>query len=247
MLVFVHGWQGDRTVWRDVIAELGESVRAAAVDLPGSGDSADAPGPHTVERFARHVREAVAEQGLAPAVVVGHSMGAKVAVQLAIDAPDAVRGLVLVAPVPVTTAGFSERGEAYLRATAGDQEKVREWLRKTISENHAPETLERLCEVAGKAQPDAMRESLDSWMHTDLSHGAAAIDVPTLVIAPENDQPANARVKVAELVPNARFAMLPGAAHYTIVENPREVAALIRNWLDSLTSFDCGASRLRSE
>jgi pimeloyl-ACP methyl ester carboxylesterase len=72
---------------------------------------------------------------------------------------------------------------------------------------------------------------LDSWVHTDLSDQAAAIEVPVLVIAPENDQPDNARTKVADVVANASFSLLPGAAHYAIVENPREVANLIREWL----------------
>jgi non-heme chloroperoxidase len=235
-VVFVHGWQGDHTVWRDLIAELGDDVRAIAVDLPGSGDAAEADGPYNLKRFARHVREVIESQGLAPAVVVGHSMGAKVAVQLAIDAPGLVSGLVLVAPVAVTTAGFSERGEAYLRATAGDAARVREWLTKTIGQNHEPETLERLCRVAARANPGAMLESLDSWMHTDLSEHAKAINEPALVIAPENDQPDNARVKVADLLPNASFAVLARATHYAIVENPREVAAMIRAWLQQSIS-----------
>lgn len=230
-VVFVHGWQGDRTVWDDVIAELGDGVRAIALDLPGSGNAADAAGPYNLERFARHVREVIESQDLAPAIVVGHSMGAKVAVQLAIDAPQAVRQLILVAPVPLTMAGFSERGQAYLRATAGDAVKVREWLRKTVSQNYEPETLERLCNVAGKARPEAMVESLDSWMHTDLSEQARAINVPVLVIASENDQPDNAKAKVADVVSGASFALLPRAAHYAIVENPRDVANLIREWL----------------
>lgn len=230
-VVFVHGWQGDRTVWRDVIAALGDDVRAIALDLPGSGDASDAPGPYTLERFAAHVGDVVESQGLAPAVIVGHSMGAKVAVRLAIDAPELVRGLVLVAPVPVTTAGFSERGEAYLRATAGDPVRVREWLIKTVSKTPNAETLERLCCVAARARPEAMLESLDSWMHTDLAEQAKTIKVPVLVIAPENDQPENARAKVADLLPKASFAVLPSAAHYTIVENPREVVHVIREWL----------------
>jgi pimeloyl-ACP methyl ester carboxylesterase len=231
VLVFVHGWQGDRTVWNEVIAALEPDVEAIAIDLPGSGDASAAPGPYTVELFANAVRHEIESRGVAPVVLVGHSMGAKIALQLASEAPQLVRRLVLIAPVPAGLANFSERGQAYLRATAGDPVKVREWLLKTVTENCEPETLERLCHVAARTTRDAALEALESWTHTDLAERAKTVAVPGLVIAPEYDQPDKARARVADLLPNASFAVLPGAAHYSIVEHPSETANLMREWL----------------
>lgn len=229
-VLFVHGWQGDRSVWSDVIAALGSDVRTIAVDLRGSGESNAAHGPYTVERFARDLRELIESLGVGPVIVVGHSMGGKVALRLAVDAPEAVRGLVLIAPVAAGNAGFSPKGEAYLRATAGDPLAVRGWLTRTLMDP-ASAALDRLCTAAARTPRDATLASFESWAHTDYAEEAKRITAPTVVIAAEQDQPELSKRHVAELIPGARHVVLPGAAHYAIVEQPREVADMIRDFI----------------
>jgi pimeloyl-ACP methyl ester carboxylesterase len=230
-VLFVHGWQGDRTVWDGVAAALGYGVRAFALDLPGFGDARDVAGPYTLERFSAELRGRIASLQTDPVVVVGHSMGAKVALQLAIDAPELVRALVLIAPVPVGLAGFSDSGQDRLRATAGDRDRVRAWLSKTIEAPPDDAVLDRLCAVAAKARKDAVLESLESWMHTDLTEGARRVSAPSLVIAPEHDEPDKAKTRVADVIPGARYAVLANAAHYCILEKPAEVAGAIREFI----------------
>jgi pimeloyl-ACP methyl ester carboxylesterase len=232
-VLFVHGWQGDRSVWDDVIAELGDRARAIAVDLPGSGASSRVAGPYDLERFAGELHRFVGTLGDASVVVVGHSMGAKVALRLAVDAPHAVRALILIAPVPAGPAGFSGAGQDYLRATAGDAAQLRAWLAKTVESPPDDATLDRLTAIASQSPPNAVLESLESWMRADLAEAARAIRVPTLVIAPEQDQPGKAKTRVADLIPGAHYAVLPGAAHYCIVEKPAGVAKMIREFIES--------------
>ena len=95
----------DRSVWNDVVAELESSVRTHAVDLRGSGAASAVPGPYTLERYAADLRELIESLELGPVVVVGHSMGATVALRLAVDAPEVVRALVLIAPIPAGGSG----------------------------------------------------------------------------------------------------------------------------------------------
>jgi len=76
-------------------------------------------------------------------------------------------------------------------------------------------------------------QSLESWMHADLAEASRAIGVPTLVIAPEQDQPEKVKTRVADLIPGAQYAVLPDAAHYCIVEKPAEVANMIREFIES--------------
>lgn len=229
-VLFVHGWQADRSVWSGVIAALGAEVRTIAVDLPGSGNASTDPGPYTVERFAAGLRELLETLGVAPAVVVGHSMGAKVALRLTLDAPQMVRALVLIAPVPAGTPGFSPKGEAYLRATAGDPVAVRNWLARTLADPSSP-ALDELCAVAARTSREAALESFESWAHMDFAEETRSIETPALVIAPEYDAPEKCESNVAALLPNAKCAVLPQAAHYAIVERPQEVAALLRESL----------------
>lgn len=55
--------------------------------------------------------------------------------------------------------------------------------------------------------------------------------MPALVIAPEYDAPENVREKVAALLPNARFEILADCGHYAVLEQPAEIAALVRDFL----------------
>jgi pimeloyl-ACP methyl ester carboxylesterase len=228
-LLFVHGWQADHTVWNDVIAALGPGVGSVAVDLRGSGESAGAGGPHNLARFAADLRELIEALGLGPVVVVGHSMGATVALRLAVDAPELVSGLILIAPVPAGGAGFSPKGADYLRATAGNPAAARKWLSAMFAGEPDAGVVDRLCDAAGKMPRDAALESFESWANADFAEATRTISAPAIVVAPERDNPEMYRRKVAALLPNVRFVELADCGHYAIVERPGEIAKLIRD------------------
>ncbi len=217
------------------MAELGAGVRTIAVDLPGFGGSNTLAGPYDLDRFAGELRALLASLATGPVVVVGHSMGAKVALRLAVEAPEMVRGLVLVAPVPIGPAGFTEKGQAYLRATAGDPVRLRAWLAKTIADPPDDATLDRLCAVAAQSPPAAVLESLESWMYADLAEKAQGVAVPAVVIASALDAPEAAQSKVAALLPDARFVVVPDAAHYAILERPGAIASRINDFVAALS------------
>jgi pimeloyl-ACP methyl ester carboxylesterase len=226
-LLFVHGWQADHTVWNDVIANLGAGARSVAVDLRGSGASNGARGPYNLQRYTDDLRELIETLGIGPVVVVGHSMGATVALRLAVDAPELVSGLILIAPVPAGGAGFSPKGADYLRATAGDAAAARKWLSAMFAGETDAAVLQRLCDAAGKTPRDAALESFESWSNADFAEATRTISAPAIVVAPERDNPETYQRKVAALLPNARFVEMPDCGHYAIVERPSEIATLI--------------------
>ena len=233
-LLFVHGWQADHTVWDDVISGLGPAVQSVAVDLRGSGSSDGACGPRNLERFAADLREIVDALGIAPVVVVAHSMGATVALRLAIDAPETVGGLILIAPVPASGAGFSPKGTDYLRATAGDPVAARKWLSGMFAGELDATVLDRLCAAAGKTPRDAALEGFESWANADFAEETRAISVPAIVVAPERDNPEMYQRKVAALLSNARFLLLPDSGHYAILERPGDIVTIINDMKDRL-------------
>src|SRR5438128_5121098 len=85
-----------------VMARLARASRAVAIDLPGHGPSpAKEDNPHpTIADYCRATGELAALTGLGRSVLVGHSMGALVAIEAALAWPDKVRGLVLAAAAP---------------------------------------------------------------------------------------------------------------------------------------------------
>jgi pimeloyl-ACP methyl ester carboxylesterase len=233
-LLFVHGWRADHTVWRELTGALSPAMRTLTVDLRGSGGSRAAGGPYTLERYAADLRDLIEARTLGPVVMVGHSMGATIALRFAVTYPAATRGLVLIAPVPAGGAGFSPKGVAYLRAATEDPDATKSWLARTLVTQDDPALLERLCSAAATTTRDVALESFDPWAFADFAAETSSIVAPTLVIAPSLDGPEAAERRVAALLRDARYVVLPDSAHYAIVERPEAIAQLIRAFVAEL-------------
>jgi pimeloyl-ACP methyl ester carboxylesterase len=168
---------------------------------------------------------------LGPVILVGHSMGGTVALRFALESQELTRGLVLISPVPASGGGFSAKGEAYLRATAGDARAARGWLARTFAGTPDDAMLDRLCAAAARADRKASLESFESWAHADFAEATRGISTPALVIAPQHDAPEMCERKVAALLANAELVVLPESGHYAILERPQHIAKLIREFL----------------
>jgi pyruvate dehydrogenase E2 component (dihydrolipoamide acetyltransferase) len=97
-VVLIHGFGGDLDNWLFNVGPLSARAEVVALDLPGHGESAVAlPGP-TVEALAGLMAAFLDQLAIRRCHLAGHSLGAAIAAQLALDHPDRVAGLVLIAP-----------------------------------------------------------------------------------------------------------------------------------------------------
>src|SRR5437867_7325652 len=109
-LLFVHGWCCDHAYWRDQIPEFAQRHRVVAADLRGTGGS-DAPDrDYSIAQFADDVAWLCGEIGLEKPVIVGHSMGGLIALDIARRYPELPRALVFNDAVLTP---FPEQFEAY--------------------------------------------------------------------------------------------------------------------------------------
>jgi pimeloyl-ACP methyl ester carboxylesterase len=100
-VLLLHGWGASIYMWRAWFAPLASAgYRPVAVDLPGHGlsDKPDERGAYTLARQVEVLRELLAVEGLTGASVVAQSMGASIALELALAEPSAIGPLVLVNP-----------------------------------------------------------------------------------------------------------------------------------------------------
>ena len=95
-VVMIHGFGGDNNAWRVLAAGAGLSRPILAIDLPGHGQSSG--GAATLDAMAAAVAATLAEEGVTAADLVGHSLGAAVAVAVAEAARFTVRSLFLISP-----------------------------------------------------------------------------------------------------------------------------------------------------
>jgi len=95
-LVFVHGFGCDRTDWNAQVAHFSPRHQTIAVDLRGHGLSPGAAADCSIERYGADVAEVMRALGLPPAVLIGHSMGCRIAIEAALQAPEHTAAVVLV-------------------------------------------------------------------------------------------------------------------------------------------------------
>lgn len=233
-LLFVHGWQAHGRIWVPLLAALTREHRVLIVDLRGFGASNSAPGPYSIETFAADLADLIDALGLDPAVVIGHSMGATVAQRLAIDRPEAIEALVLIAPVPASGIPYSPKLLDFLRGTAGKPEQAAKWLDALTVTKQSPEARALLLEAAAATSAEVALESFASWQPGDFSVEAATIETPTLVLAPDRDRPEFVRERVADIIAGSRFEIVAECGHYAPVDRPRELAARIETFVAAL-------------
>jgi pimeloyl-ACP methyl ester carboxylesterase len=171
-------------------------------------------------------------------VLVGHSMGGKIAQLLASRRPRGLAGLVLVAPSPPLPLALPAEVRAAMEAAYLTRESVgmaidQMLTAKPLSPRHREQVIE-----------DSLRGALQAklaWPQStsleDITLDVAAIDVPTIVIAGELDRIDGTAILEAELltrVPHAVMRVLPGTGHLSPLESPPEVAGIIRGFVDGL-------------
>ncbi len=239
-LLLVSGFGVDKTSWRRQIDGLRPSFAVVAYDHRGIGASRPMPGESlSVASMADDATNALSDKK--PATVVGASMGAAIAIELAIAHPDVVKALVLITPAVEKDA----RLEAVLRSwiefeLPQSEARIRSMLPWFLSRKFLAEAPKR--EAAAQAlRAMAARTPLPVLRHQARAFGAwlgtrggelGRISVPTLVIAGAEDLliPLPQAEHVAASIQGARLEVLDGAGHAVTIEGAERANELIASF-----------------
>lgn len=224
-VVLIPGLLSDAFVWERVLAELGERLPVTVADL-SSQDSLTAMAEDTLAANPGNL------------FVAGHSMGARVAMEMARLAPQRVKRLALLD----TGIHALKEGEPARRAeivafahAEGMTALAGRWLPGMVHPD-------RTKDAALMAALTAMVERMDPALHErqihalvtrpDASAYIADIACPTLLVVGRQDQwsPVAQHEDMLRLMPNARLEIVEDAGHFAPVERPEAVAALLKDW-----------------
>ena len=186
--------------------------------------------------MAADVVEAIGQLGLKRYVLVGHSMGGKVALALAAGygCPPGLAALALVAPSPPTPEPMPEKERARLLAGLGSKPAAYETVSKITAQPLPAALVEAVVEDELRVAPPAGRAWLERGSRVDISARLERIQVPVFLLAGEKDANLTARLlqrEIADRLPSeyARAPeTVPGAAHLLTLEAPGAVADFIR-------------------
>lgn len=236
-LIFLHYWGGSSRTWQDVIDRLGGRPRSIALDQRGWGGSVATDGRYDLSVMADDVEAVVRALGLTRYVLVGHSMGGKVAQIVASRRPEGLAGLVLVAPAPPTPMPVPEAQRAAMLASYNSREGVEQALSVLAGRPLSPKYREQVIEDSLNGAPDARRAWTEHNMIEDITAGLTAVTLPVTVVIGDCDQVEHEsalRQTFAHFLPQASFRVLKGVGHLSPLEAPAELAGACVAFLEGL-------------
>lgn len=232
-LICIHGSGDSAQAWDAVIHHLGTAAPdALALDLPGHGARAHEtpPQPPTLPVYAAAVLADLDRRGLGEGILVGHSLGSAIAMQVALDAPQRVRGIVLVG------AGARLRVlPAVLELARTDPAAAQRQL-LTLAYAPANETMaERYLAAEQPIASDALYSDLAACNGFDVMARLPDMHQPALVLVGESDRltPPKYAAYLAEHLPASTLVVIPNAGHMLMDEAPGAVARAISDWVAS--------------
>jgi pimeloyl-ACP methyl ester carboxylesterase len=230
-VVWLHCFGGSARIWRSLIP-LFPGFRSIAIDTRGHGRSAksvDRPGEAGVgmRRLADDVYRLTEALGVSRFAVIGHSLGGGMALRLAVDHPESLRGIVSVSGFP---AGGSPRVDtadqvldAYLRGFRDPDVQ-----RAAVSGGFTPGA--KVDDLIDELVEDGLRVHEDfylSWLRDGLAYSnfeedLEAVRCPSTFLTGLRDanSPASGQLASAQKVPGARIVLLNEEGHYWPWENP---------------------------
>lgn len=238
-LVFLHYFGGSSCAWTEVIEKLAKDYHCAAPDLRGFGASDAVPENYAVNNYADDVADLISTLTIENYVLIGHSMGGKIALAFAARRPKGLQSLVLLAPSPPTPEPIKESEREKLLAAHGNRCVATDTVCQAAGGRLPGEVFAHAIDDNLRTSESAWKWWLESGSREDISSEVKKINVPVLVAAGGRDEamtPKLLKTEIVRRVKNASLIVVPEVKHLLPLEAPEKIADLIRrhceNWAD---------------
>lgn len=237
-VVLLHPVGLDLTWWSAQIEALSGRFHVVAIDMPDHGMSGPMQGLPTFDRLAGAVESVMAQLELAPAHIIGLSIGGMIAQALALRAPGRVRSLVLAGtactmPDPVRAALHERARVAREQGMETIAElSIERWF--TSDFRHArPDVMDRARATLLRRDADFHGAIWDMIAELSMEEQIGAIGCPVLIVTGEDDvncPPPVAR-QIQQAIPNACLELMAGTGHFPPFERPDAFNRLVGGFL----------------
>ncbi len=219
-LFYLHGWVGSWRYWIPAMQVTSTSYRSYALDLYGFGDTAKKSDKYGLEFQLRLLSDFMSEMGIGKVGLVGHGLGAIVALLFAKKFPDQVDRIMVIS-LPVAEGGIHQR----LRTSPPAE--LAEWLlsRETVSEAARSET--------AKIDAEALSRSFTDIDGLDLARESMQLTTPCLLVYGDQDpvvttpEPA----KLADFSELTHQISFPESGHFPMLDEANKFNRLLMDFL----------------
>lgn len=238
-VIALHGWFGSASGWRPLQPHLDRArFHYVFPDYRGYGNRKSEPGEHTLEEAAQDVLSLADEFGFERFSLIGHSMGGTVMQRVLTRAPQRVRALVGISPVPASGVPFDEQSWALFAGAAAEPANRRAIIDLTTGHRLTGVWLDAMVDHSlANADEQAIDDYLTAWAKTDFHTEIMGSSVPIKVIAGEHDPAlgeSTMQATFAEWYENCEIEVFANAGHYAIDETPVALATTIEDFLSKV-------------
>lgn len=229
---FLHGFTQTKESWLPILESLSFSIEATLLDCPGHGES-PAQG-RTLLQTANDVAESMRS-----GILVGYSMGARIALHTALQFPDLVTGLVLISGTPGLRAE-SERNDRKSSDEAlanhieniGVEKFIPEWLSNPMFQGLPTELADipRRCSNSERGLADSLRFS-GTGTQEPLWDRLESLAMPVLIVTGDKDEKfTQIAQEMAPLITQAEHHVMNNVGHTCHLEDVRQFCDVLENW-----------------
>lgn len=228
-LVFLHYFGGSAMSWQWVAAQM-QGYRCIAINLPGFGDAPALESP-SLAAYATAVTEELARLDIENYTLVGHSMGGKIALQVAISSDRPPRRVVLIAPSPPSQEPMPHEEKKRLLNNHPSQDNAKTTIERAIHQplNRDQQTLAIETHIA--VDNTAWRWWLLEGMDHSVVDQLSQLQVPVTVLASKDDPVIAFETIQSEVlgnIPSANLMTAQGVGHLLPLEAADWVADQLR-------------------
>lgn len=224
-IIFIHGWLGSWRYWMPTMEVVSDRYRTYALDLWGFGDSDKSPSRYTVDSYVSLISGFMDAMGIIRAPIIGHALGAVVALLLSDRQPDVVARLMTVS-LPIAGTAISRK------LFSGNDSLVDRLIgRKQAQASYPDVALE-----ADKADINAVGTIARALETMDLRDTLESQDMPTLVVHGEKDSiiapPESDWLDEVDHYSNVRSLTFKDSLHFPMIEEASRFQRLLRDFLE---------------
>ncbi|MGM0582038.1 MAG: alpha/beta fold hydrolase [Bacteroidota bacterium] len=255
-ILFIHGLASYAPAWKYNIKELSKSYRCIAVDLIGYGKSSKGKFQADMSFHSQYLSGLMEKLNISSFHIAGHSMGGQIALRMALENPDKVKSLLLMAPAGIETFTAQEK-EIFKNSTSAESiaNVSDEQYRTNLSLNfyEMDDRAEFMYDDRMKIKSDSLfmdysyvvAEGVMGMLNEPVFEQLGKIKQPTLICYGKEDRLIPNTYLHKELntksvgktatdnIPNSELKMIPKAGHFVHFDQPEQVNEIMKNFLEN--------------
>lgn len=235
-LIFIHGSGGDHTAWLNQYTQLKEKYNLAMIDLPGHGRS-EGKGESHIKDYSVWINKLLDVLKMNKPILVGHSLGAAIALQCAVDYPREINGIVCLGggirmPVNPFMLEFLKTNPAEIPADIIDL-----MCKFSLAKENRVRLSELLQKNVSQSKVKILYGDLSACNELDLTGEVEKITVPALIICGVEDKmtPPDLSRELAAKIQKSSLEIIAGAGHMVMLEQPAELGKALDKFIASIS------------